>query len=607
MSTVVEFTEAQVTVAVEPVVHVVEVADPNPVVAVEQENVYVVLGDDPLILGLMQQDHVLGRISPGTGDVEQLDGTQLATIIDEFTEETKGLVPPPHTITGQQFLADDGVWKTVAAGGGGTITEITGDEVNIHVDSSVPIHPVISMKEMPAETFKGRPLDAGPGDPLNLTMTELRAMLGLGQGSEVRGASFVGFNSRIFVPVGKCSLTIKEDCRIKKCVVLTQGGIGSCVVDIQKVPYASYPPDSADSIVGTTPPTILNNIKSQDTDLSDWTTVLSAGDTLQFELISSTVFSAVFVFLVLQPVMSLPTDGYTDERVREIIAEELALGSVIITGDHYDFTLYGGIAEDLILWDVLGQPTGPITITFRNPSGAVIRATSTSNAALDLRGFASGTTGSFINLGSVLGKGGKGGDGGNAGNTFGEDGGSGRRGIAGKAPTAGYDGGDAIILGDPGVSWEFTNANGYIFGGGGGGAPGGFTISFTGDANVAATGPGGGGAGSGLPGDPGSGFASTTTTLSTATSGLGTPGGSTRTTGGGIGGVGDEAGSAEGGDGGDGGTWGADGDTGQSPTGQSRDFPAPSPGIGGRAVRLNGGSVTFLSGNDSTHVKGLVS
>lgn len=608
MSTVIQFTEEQVTVAIDPVVNTVEVADENPVVAFEQENVYVVLGDDPARLGTIDHNRVLGRVLPGTGDVTQLTPTELTTLVEPFTESTSGAVSAPGTADETKFLRDDGVWAVPpGAGGGGTITEVTADEINIHVDSSVPVHPVISMKEMPAETFKGRPLDAGPGDPLNLTMTELRAMLGLGQGSEVRGASFVGFNSRIHIPTGKVNITIKEDCRIKKCVILTQGGNGSCVVDIQKVPYASFPPTSANSIVGATPPTIVNNIKYTDAALSDWTTVLSEGDTLQFELVSTDLFRAIFVFLILQPVMSLPTDGYTDARVREIFAEELANGNIIVTGSTYNFTLFGGLAEDLILWDTLGQPSGPVTVNFRIPAGAVIRSSSTSNAALDCRGFASGSEINIINLGAILGKGGKGGDGGNASNTNGEAGGSGQTGIGGKAPTAGFPGGDAIVLGDPGVTINITNANGYIFGGGGGGAPGGFTIKFTGQLHVAAAGPGGGGAGGGLPGDPGSGFAASSGAMTTAVSGIATPGGSSRNSGGGTGGVGSENGLAEGGDGGAGGPWGANGSVGQSPTGQDKDFAAPPAGLAGKAIKLNGVSVTFVSGNDSTHVKGAVS
>lgn len=64
---------------------------------------------------------LLGRITAGAGDIEELTGTQATTLLDNFTATLKGTVPPPTTATGK-FLKDNGTWDTPAGGGGGSLT-----------------------------------------------------------------------------------------------------------------------------------------------------------------------------------------------------------------------------------------------------------------------------------------------------------------------------------------------------------------------------------------------------------------------------------------------------------------------------------------------------
>jgi hypothetical protein len=212
--------------------------------------------------------------------------------------------------------------------GGGSVESVTADEVNVHVDNTDPANPVVSLSTMPEATVKGREEGTGTGDPVNLTMDELRAMLHLGNGAEVRGASFVGFNQEVTAGAQDVAITIKEDCTIVKVVVLTMGGedvAGSCVIDIWKEDFADYPADVSDSICAAAKPTVASGeVKYQDSTLTGWTTALSADDTLIFHLEQNDVFTAVFVFLVLEPVGSQATDGYTDERAQEIVDEAIA-------------------------------------------------------------------------------------------------------------------------------------------------------------------------------------------------------------------------------------------------------------------------------------------
>ncbi len=63
---------------------------------------------------------------------------------------------------------------------------------------------------------------------------------------------------------------------------------GSLVIDVWKDTYANYPPVVGDSITGTEKPTLSGTDKNQDLALTTWTTTVSAGDTLVFNVDSAT-------------------------------------------------------------------------------------------------------------------------------------------------------------------------------------------------------------------------------------------------------------------------------------------------------------------------------
>lgn len=75
---------------------------------------------------------------------------------------------------------------------------------------------------------------------------------------------------------------------------------GSVVVDIFKCTYAQFDagsthPVSADKITSSTPPTISSATKAQDSTLTSWTTAISAGDILGFNVNSATTVTRVTV------------------------------------------------------------------------------------------------------------------------------------------------------------------------------------------------------------------------------------------------------------------------------------------------------------------------
>ena len=68
---------------------------------------------------------------------------------------------------------------------------------------------------------------------------------------------------------------------------------GSIVVDVWKDTYANYPPLVADSIAGSEKPTLSTAIKNQDLSLSTWTTSVTAGDIIAFNVDSASTVTRV--------------------------------------------------------------------------------------------------------------------------------------------------------------------------------------------------------------------------------------------------------------------------------------------------------------------------
>lgn len=411
---------------------------------------------------------------------------------------------------------------------------------------------------------------------------------------EVRGASFVGSGGPLSVPINEVPIHIKNNSKITKVVVLTRGGAGSCVLDIWRRPFASYPATSANSITGASKPTITTDVKYLDTALVGWSPTLSAGDTLLVSLDSVSVFTNVTLFLELTPTESLPDTDDTDERIRDVVVDVLNDGGVVVAGTTFDVTVLGD-KEDLSVFDLCSQPTGAVTVNFTVPSGTLIKASTTGNYAIDFSGFASGSVINFINRGRVLGKGGDAGDG--SGFSWHADNDS--AGVSDAQP--GLAGGHAIKAPGSGRTFTITNT-GFIWGGGGGAGGGGTSTNQT-TGVIANGGGGGGGAGGGKAGR-GARHRRFNTAASASDGVAGTTGANGTF---GAGGPGAQTGAGTGGNGGNGGDWGAAGAPGVSPTTFTHDIAGGLGGAAGKAIELNGGTVGFVSGGSSPNVKGTVS
>lgn len=93
-------------------------------------------------------------------------------------------------------------------------------------------------------------------------------------------------------------LQIPFDCTITGWSLLGDT-IGGCVIDIWKDTYANYPPTIADTITGSAKPTISASDKGSSTTLTGWTTSITAGDILAFNVDSATNITKLTITLTV--------------------------------------------------------------------------------------------------------------------------------------------------------------------------------------------------------------------------------------------------------------------------------------------------------------------
>ena len=107
---------------------------------------------------------------------------------------------------------------------------------------------------------------------------------------------------------GEWLLVLDADAQLKKDVtgrieswMLVSDTVGSIVIDVKKDTFATYP-DSLTSIVGSEYPRLSNEKKARDESLSTWSTQLTAGDILDFDVVSCNgIKKCSLFFLHLNP------------------------------------------------------------------------------------------------------------------------------------------------------------------------------------------------------------------------------------------------------------------------------------------------------------------
>ena len=91
-------------------------------------------------------------------------------------------------------------------------------------------------------------------------------------------------------------LEIPYDCTINSVTMLADQS-GSAVVDIWVDTYANYPPTDADSITASAVPTITTDTDSQDSTLTGWTTSLSKGSIIGYNVDSASTITFLTISL----------------------------------------------------------------------------------------------------------------------------------------------------------------------------------------------------------------------------------------------------------------------------------------------------------------------
>ena len=263
-------------------------------------------------------DFPIGSLASG-GDADTLDGVDSTGFIQKTIVDAKGdiiaataadtvarlavgsnnfvLTADSAQATGLKWAAPtgatlaDGDYGDVTVSSSGTVINIDANAVGTTeiADANVTL---AKLANIATDSLIGRDT-AGSGVPENITLSTGLEMNGSGALRTTANARtfaipFIidgggatittGVKGYVEVPVG-CTITAAR-------ALADQSG--SIVVDIWKDTYANYPPLDADSITASAPVTISSATKSEDTTLTGWTTSITAGDILGFNVDSCT-------------------------------------------------------------------------------------------------------------------------------------------------------------------------------------------------------------------------------------------------------------------------------------------------------------------------------
>lgn len=222
---------------------------------------------------------ILGRITAGAGDTEELTGANVRTIAGLATTDSP------------EFLAIN-----LGAVGDTTLTRVSAGVIAVEgVTIVVNTRQVVSGGGLTGggDLSADRTLAVGAG--LGITVNADDIAMTTNQRTRTITAILNGAGAALTAGV-KGDLEIPFACTIDRVTLLADQS-GSIVVDIWKDTYANYPPTVADTITAAAKPTITTAVKSQDATLTGWTTAIAAGDILRFNVDSATSIQRVAVSL----------------------------------------------------------------------------------------------------------------------------------------------------------------------------------------------------------------------------------------------------------------------------------------------------------------------
>jgi len=188
-------------------------------------------------------------------------------------------------------ILGEGSQNKIAIGTGATVQDVSGavaigNGVNAATANTVTIKK-LQMLDYATLDFENDTAAATGGIPLG-GIYHTEGLLKISTGSD--GSSGVG-SFGITIDGGGADITtgVKGYVSIPYSGTITDWVIigdasGSCVVDIWKTTYASFPPLVGDSITGSEKPTLSSSSINTDNDLTTWTTSVTAGDIIGFNV-----------------------------------------------------------------------------------------------------------------------------------------------------------------------------------------------------------------------------------------------------------------------------------------------------------------------------------
>ena len=146
------------------------------------------------------------------------------------------------------------------------------------------------------------------GTNKKITFTSLQdSIAGLSEDNMTAGSDILIGSTGITIDGGGTTITTGEkgfiqipfNCTIESWTLIADQS-GSIVIDIWKDTYANAPPTAGDTITASAKPTLSSAQKNTNSTLTGWTTTITAGDVLGFNVDSATTVTRVTLILKLE-------------------------------------------------------------------------------------------------------------------------------------------------------------------------------------------------------------------------------------------------------------------------------------------------------------------
>lgn len=231
-------------------------------------------------------DTLLGRQSAGTGAIEEIACTAAGrALLDDASAAAQRTTLGLGTLATQNGTfsgtssgtntGDQNIFQTIAVSGqSNVVADGTADTLTLVAGTNITITTNAATDTITIAATGGGSSTAAIGYTINGGGTTITT------GLAGNGVS-IPFNATITAVTMQANTT------------------GSIVIDIWKDSYANFPPTVADSICGSAKPTITSSNKSQDSTLTGWTTSITAGDILYFNVDSVSSIANVVLTLTV--------------------------------------------------------------------------------------------------------------------------------------------------------------------------------------------------------------------------------------------------------------------------------------------------------------------